>query len=252
MTQKSTRFESVGGPRRPTTPAERGLAFLAEWKPFKDLPPNSHLRRFIPEFLQAGTPERRRELFLRVNTLFKVQGVYKEQGLLREGKNERMAQFEELFKLSAEALGNLVAEGHQRHALSLLQFGFEFGRHPASNRQLILRDFLLILFSQNPMDPALKFCLYPGGVLYTAGGKSHDELVQDFRREGLGSGAPMAGGLMWRKTKFAFTYDLSSTAFGRNSEPGAVKTALLNAVRSTGGDDTRLNVSLEPPRQSAI
>ena len=252
MTQRSTRFGSVGGPRRPVTPAERGLAFLTEWKPFKDLPQNSHLRRYIPEFLSAGTPERRRSLFSRVNTLYQLQRVYEAQEMLRGGQNERAAQFEELFKLSADALGELVDKGSQRHALSLLQYGFEFGRHPASNRQLVLRDFLLVLFGTNPMAPALKFCLYPSGILYTAGGKSHDELVMDFRREGFGSGVPMAGGLLWRKGKYEFSYDLSSTAFGRNADPTAVKTALLNAVRSTGGDDTKLKVTLEAPRQFSV
>ena len=253
MAQSSSRGPATPAPKKkPLTPEARALAFLNGWKPYAELPANSHLRRYIPEFLQSGSEETRRRLFRNVNTLYKLQGVYEEQGLLRPGKTERIAQYEELLKLNAGKLDECLRKGTQRHNLMLLQKGFEFGRHPASSRQLTNRDFLLTLFHTNPMDPALKYCLYPGGILYTSGGKSHDELVIQYKREGLGSGVPMVGGLLWRKGKFEFTFDLSSNAFGRNAEAADVRTALLNAVRSTGGDDTKLNVSLEPPRQRAL
>jgi len=96
----------------------------------------------------------------------------------------------------------------------------------------------------------IKYSAYGGGVLYSGGGKSHDEMARDFVRYGLGGGQPQAGGLLSRTAPLTFVYDVSSTAF-RSGDPNQVREGFLQWLRNTGGDTDKVTITLDSTRTDA-
>lgn len=214
-------------------------AFLAGWRPYAELPQRHPLRRDIPAVLGAGSRSAREARFARANSLYALQCRYRELGVLREPPGERARQFEALLDLSLAALARAIEAGDAREHLRLLQYTFEFGRHPVPAQQTVVRGFLLELLGLEVRAPAMKYSLYPNGVLYTGGGKTHEEMAREFVTAGYGGGLPAGGGLLWRTDTLAYTFDLSSTAFGTPADVATVAKALKRAIRQTGGDEAR-------------
>lgn len=221
---------------------EEVKAFLAGWKPFAGLE-SQLLAGQVLAFLEAASPERRRNVLARANGLFRLHEIYRELGIFRKGRNERAEQFNRLLEEPTEEIAAAIREGRQKEPLGMLQYCFEFGRHEAPPRHEVMRQFLLTVLGLEVGSVPIKYSLFSGGVLYSGGGKTHDEMARDFARYGLG-GAPMAGGQLTRVQPLQFHYDVSSTAY-RSGEPGQVREALLRAVRATGGDEGRITVKLE-------
>lgn len=219
--------------------------FLEGWKPFADLPTNGSLRRDIVLLLETATEERRSAVLARANQLMRLHGLWRELGIFRAGPNERAEQFDRIVKLSVSDLARTLGSPQGKEDLALLQYAFEFGRHAVDSRQHGVRAFLLELFSQPEMSPPIKFSLFPGGVLYTGGGKTHDEMAKQFAEDGFGGGKPIMGGLMVRTGTLAFSYDVSSTAVRAAGQPTQVRDALLRSLRATGADPDRVAIKVE-------
>ncbi|MDH5751656.1 MAG: hypothetical protein OEZ59_04495 [Deltaproteobacteria bacterium] len=233
-------------PALSTPRARKALDFLQRWKPFGELSAESLLRRDIMNFLAAADNAQRKEVFKRASSQFRLYDLYTGLGLYRSGTNERAARYQELLELTAEKLGTLVEESNQKDVLDLIQFGFEFGRYQNKPRTMMLRRFLFDLFSLKAGDPqGMKYSLFPGKLLYSGQGKTHDEMARDFAGLGMGKAFPLAGGTFHRDGTLEFRYNVGSRAFGRNCEPSEVREALVTALRSTGGDAERLTVKLE-------
>jgi hypothetical protein len=206
---------------------------LAGWKPFADLA-GTMLAAQILALLRDGDPELRRAHLASASDLYRLHLRYAELGLLREGRNERAEQFARLLALSTDAFAAAIARGEQKEPLALLQACFEFGRHEAQARNVLMRQFILTLLELDVGALGVKYSLYPGGVLYTTAGKTHDEMAQDLAKLGMG-GAPIAGGTIARTGQAEFHYDMASTAYKATNDPNAVKEPLLRAVRVSGG-----------------
>ena len=234
-----------------STPAQVVESFLAGWKPFAELPRGLALPGQMLAFLNETRPEERRRHFAAASDLYRLHERFRTLGIFREEKNEKADGFETLFALSLADLAAAIEARKQKELLGLLQFCFEFGRHEAPPRQYVLREFISHLFDREIHAPGLKYSLYAGGLLYTGGGKTHDEMAADFARFGLGGGRPVAGGEFVRTDTLAFRYDLGSSAFRAAGDPLAVKEALLKGIRSNGGRDDLVTVELVGARPGA-
>lgn len=224
--------------------------FLMGWKPYAELPGDIMLQAQILAFLAAPEREERRRHLSAASSLFTLHERYRELEIFRSGRNERAERFEELLALDASQLAAAIREKRQKDLLGLIQFCFEFGRHPAQPKQLLMRDFLLTVFAMEVGAVPIKYSAYGGGVLYSGGGKTHDEMARDFVRYGLGGGVPQAGGLFYRPEPLRFVYDVSSTAF-RSGDPGQVREGFLQGLRNTGGDLDKVSISLDTTRMNA-
>jgi hypothetical protein len=218
--------------------------FLENWKPFATLPPNSPLRRDILLLLEATDPETRREVLLRVNPLCKIQRTYQELGILREvgGKAET---FGKLIALSVPDFAKAIAAGEQKAFLTLLLDGFEFDRAAIPPNQAALRQFLSYFWALRVGAPAIKYGAYPNSLLFSAGGKTHEELAREFKDKGFGSGQPVGGGFITRLGPLAFAYDTYSAAVKAGDQRQYVGDSIRRAIRITGGDDTKVQIAYQ-------
>ncbi len=222
-------------------------AFLSGWKPFADLPAGTALRDQILAFLGEVRPEERRRHFASASDLYRLHNRYRELELFREGKNEKAEQFERLFRLSIAEFATAIEENRQKEHLGLLQFSFEFGRHEVAPRHNLMREFIYKLFEMDIAAVGIKYSLFPGGVLYSSAGKSHDEMARDYTRLGMG-GAPMAGGVIARAGMTEFLYDTNSTAYKSTGDPAVVKDSLSQWIRNTGGREHKVRIRLDTTR----
>jgi hypothetical protein len=223
--------------------------FLAGWKPFADMA-GSMLAAQLLALLAERDPEARRRHLASASDLYRLHERYRELELFRAGKKERAGQFERLLALPSEELAAAIARGEQKELLGLLQFCFEFGRHEVQPRQTLMRQFIFSLFELEQGSLGFKYSLYPGGVLYTSAGKTHDEMARDMARLGMG-GAPVAGGTIARTGHAAFVYDMASTAYKATNDPNAVKEPLLHAIRVSGGRDDAVTLNFAAARPGA-
>ncbi|HKI98760.1 MAG TPA: hypothetical protein VKB51_09830 [bacterium] len=223
--------------------------FLQGWKPFAELAGTAQARHILA-LLAADKPEVRQRRLLAACDLYRLLRCYEALGLLREGRNERAEQFERLLSLRTADLAASIARGEQKEPLGLLQYCLEFGRHALPPRHTLMRGFILALFELDAGGVGMKYSLYPGGVLFTAGGKTHEEMVRELARQGLG-GTPLAGGTIARTGRTAFLYDMASTAFRATNDPEAVKAPLLRWIRNTGGQDDKVELYFEAKRTGA-
>lgn len=226
------------------SPEERKIIhrFFSNWRPLKEAA-NPGLTRQILEVLAPVKIAVRQTRFAEANHLYKVHRLYREKGIFREGKNERAEQFGRLFHLPMPKLAKALEQGEAAEYLTLIQFCFEFGRHTLPPKHGVARELVLELFRLTIKGPSMKYSLYPNHVVYTAGGRSHDELARLFVELGLGGGLPRAGGLIVRMADMDFEYDLSSTAFGR-IDPALVRQTLARNIRMTGGDEEKTRFRL--------
>lgn len=223
--------------------------FLQGWKPFAELA-GTTLPAQMLALLGEADPEARRRHLHAASDLFRLHERYRELELFREGKNEKAEQFQRLLALPAEEFAAALARGEQKDYLGLLQFCFEFGRHAVPPRHNLMREFIYKLLDMEVGALGIKYSLYPGGVLYSSAGKSHDEMAQDFARLGMG-GAPIAGGTIARVGPAQFTYDMASTAYKQTSDPAAVSEPLRRWVRNTGGREDKVALRHDDARASA-
>ena len=223
--------------------------FLKGWKPFAELS-GTMLAAQILALLAEGDPEARRRHLASASDLYRLHRRYEELGLLRPGKNERAEQFERLLTEPIAVFAQAIGDGAQKEHLSRLQFCFEFGRHAAPPRVTLMREFIHKLFDLETGALGVKYSLYPGGVLYTSAGKSHDEMAQDLAKLGMG-GAPVAGGAIARSAQLEFVYDMASTAYKATNDPAAVKEPLLRAIRNSGGEEQRVRLRFDTGRATA-
>jgi hypothetical protein len=220
--------------------------FLLGWKPFAELA-GTMLAAQILALLGEPDAEARARHLASASDLYRLHARYRELGLYREGRNERAEQFERLLALRLEDFAAAIAAGEQKEQLALLQACFEFGRNAAPPRNGLMREFIYKLFELETGGLGVKYSLYPGGVLYTTAGKSHDEMAQDLARLGMG-GAPVAGGTIGRTGEAAFAYDMASTAYKATNDPNAVKEPLLRWIRNTGGREDKVQLRFDARR----
>lgn len=224
--------------------------FLKGWKPFTDIPADTLLPAQILAFLAAQDTEERRTHFTAASTLYRLHQCYRDLEIFREGHNEKAERFGDILKLNVAEFAAAIAEQRQKGHLGLLQFCFEFGRHPVQPKHLLMREFLLMAFGLELGVTPVKYSAYGGGVLYSAGGKSHDEMARDFIAYGLGGSPPQAGGLLSRLAPLTFVYDVSSTAY-QSGNPDQVRQGFLQWVRNTGGDAEKITMTLDTTRTDA-
>lgn len=218
------------------------LGFLQNWKPFASLPANEPLRGEIVAFLSADAATRK-VILSRVNGLYKLHQSYRELGILRETESAKIASFEQLIALSTAEFAQAIKNQQQKPFLGMLLEGFEFERAAAAPNQLAARQFLAYLWGMRVGDPAIKYGVYSNGVLYSAGGKTHDELAREFNSKGFGSGMPKGGGFIARKGDLQFLYDTYSQFIKSGDQKQIVGESVKRWIRLSGGDDTKVQLT---------
>lgn len=225
-------------------------SFLEGWKPFAELPADLTLRGQILEFLGESDPMVRKRHFASANGLYRLHNRYRELEMSREDKSGRTEQFELLFTLDLAEFAAAIERKEQKNWLVLLQFCFEFGRYQVPPRHHLMREFIHHMLDQEINAAPIKYSVYGDGVLYSGGGKTHDEMAQDFIKLGMGGGRPVAGGLLSRTGTYEFLYDLSSTTF-RGGDPALVTEGLARWIRGTGGREDKIKIKLDTTRMEA-
>ena len=218
-------------------------AFLENWKPFASIAASSPIRRDIVMLLEATRPEDRQEILQRVNPLYKLQRTYSEMGILREVETGKADTFAKLMSLSVAEFAKAIAGGQQKAFLTLILDGFEFDRAAIAPNQAALRQFLVHFWALRAGAPAIKYGAYPNNLLFSAGGKTHEELAREFKEKGFGSGQPAGGGFIIRLGPLAFAYDTYSAAIKSGDQRQYVGDSIRRAIRITGGDDTKVQIA---------
>jgi len=228
-------------PSDSNAPGKDPLRVLRAWKTFAELPPTAPARRGIEEFLAAAAPEKRRAILARVNPLFGLQRAYQELGILRDDPGERVREFDALLAMGAGEIAAALGAESTASFFGLLQNVFEFGRGAPAPKHVATRLFLAELWELGAGGTPMKYCLFPGGLLYSAHGKTHEETARDFVGHGFGGGVPQSGGLIIRVEKLEFQFDVSSTAFrAAGNQPAAITEAFRRWTHLTGADEDKV------------
>lgn len=194
--------------------------------------------------LGERSPARRSKRLVAISDLYRLHVVYGELGILREGGSEKVDRFAQLLALPLEDVAAAVETGDTQSLLDLLLFCLELGPHRLEPRHTLMRRFLLQVFSLKKHGVAMKYSLYTGDVLYSASGKTHDELARDLARLGM-TGPPLAGGSIVRSEPLTFVFDLGSTAYKATNNPEAVRGPLLHWIRNTGGREEQVRLQYD-------
>jgi len=217
--------------------------FFSGWAPYVQLPANHHVRGDVKLFLAAETPEQRRAALEKANLQFRLQRAQTEAGILRP---DQANGFTEVLALSRQKLAEAIRQGNTQDPLGLLQKAFAFGRFPPVPNQQAATLFLLEFWALHVGGASLKYCTYAKGLPFSAGGKTHEELARVFVASGYGSGNPLGGGQIARRAALDFEYDVTCTVFRGGVRPEEVKAGILRWIRTTGGDDQKVNLKLVP------
>jgi hypothetical protein len=224
---------------------------LAAWKPWAQLPPGSEVRQAVVDFLTATASEGRRAALERGNSLFRLQNTYREFSVLREDAGEKAREFASLLATSNSEIHAALRGSGAATVLALLQQAFEFGRGEIHPKYEAVRICLLELCHLEVGGPSMKFAIYPNGVVFSGGGKTHEEMARLFVAGGYGAGIPQAGGQVFCTGPLTFQFDLSSTAFRANGiQPTHVGAGFLRWIRVTGGDESKVRFIHRPPAGS--
>jgi len=215
-------------------------AFLEKWKPFASLPPGNAVRRSILRLLGTDDAVERANILAKVNDLYSLHRIYEGLGILRDGAGAKGEAFAQLLGISVSEFAAAIRKKEQKAFLALLLEGFEFDRAAAAPNQLAGRQFLTYLWEMRVGDPAIKYSIYPNGVLFSAGGKTHDEMAKEFTQQGFGSGRPIGGGFIRRDGDLTFQYDTHSTFIKTGGSHKIVADSLKRSIRTTGGDTDRV------------
>ncbi len=218
--------------------------FMGNWAPLASLPQGSRRRNGVLRFVAAASQEERSKALESASIPFKLRRHYEALGILRPDRPSD--PFGELLALSREQIAAAIRQGKPQDMLALLQRGFEFGRQPVPPQTEAARTFLLEFWALPPKGPNMKYCIYPNGIPYGGGGKTHEEMARKFVADGLGSGNPVCGGVIYRTDPLAFTFDISSTAFRTSMQPDGVRQAIVRWIRTTGGDEQKVVLNLQP------
>jgi len=214
--------------------------FLLNWMPFAMLSPGSRARTSILRFVAADSQEDRERALRYASVLFKLQEQYTELGILR---TDRPADpFRDLLACSQPQMAIDIRQGDTQELCHLLQRAFEFGRHLVAPQHQAARTFLREFLALQPGGPYMKYCIYPNGIPFSGGGKTHEEMAREFVATGLGGGLPQCGGALYRIAPLRFTFDMSSTAFRTSLRPEGVRQAILRWVRTTGADEQKVTL----------
>lgn len=221
---------------------------LSTWKPWAQLPATSPTRRAVEDFVSAATVEERRLALERGNALFRLQNIYKELGILRADPGEKARDFAALIATPNGELHAALRNGSAPGLLNLLQQVFEFGKGATHPKYEAVRNCLLELWRLEPHGPSMKYSLYPNGIIYSGGGKTHEEMAREFVAHGYGAGVPQAGGQIFRTGTLEFAFDLSSTAFrASGTQPAHIVQAFQRWLRVTGADESKVRFIYRPP-----
>ena len=212
--------------------------FMGSWAPLSTLPQGSRLRNAVLRFVAAASQDERAKALESGSALFKLQRIYEALSILR--LDRASDPFAELLSLSREQLAASIRQGKPQDALARLQRGFEFGRLQVPPQAEAARTFLLELWALAVRGANMKYCIYPNGIPYSGGGKTHEEMARQYVTEGLGSGQPVCGGVIYRIEPLAFTFDISSTAFRNSLQPEGVRQTVARWIRTTGGDEQKV------------
>jgi hypothetical protein len=223
-------------------PIDEVRAFLEKWKPFAALPPNNAVRESILRLLGTEDAAERAKILAKVNDLYCLHRIYKGLGILRDDAGAKGEAFAQLLGISVPEFAAAIRNKEQRAFLTLLLEGFEFDRAVPAPNQLAARRFLGYLWQMRVGDPAIKYSIYPNGVLFSAGGKTHDEMAKEFTERGFGSGLPTGGGFIRRDGDLAFQYDTHSTFAQTGGAETLVADSLQRWIRTTGADPDKVTI----------
>ncbi|MBI4083595.1 MAG: hypothetical protein HY423_13400 [Candidatus Lambdaproteobacteria bacterium] len=215
--------------------------FLATWPPFAELPPGNPSRRGLLRFLAEEDRREREAILVKVNPAYRLAGVYRALGILRNPR--RAEELAEVLQLTATDLAAAIAQGNHVARLRLLMRGFEFGPGAASPRVRAQQTFLVEFWGLPIKGHGMKYSIYPNGVLYAGGGKTHEEMAREFVKAGLGSGTPESGGQIFRAGELVFLYDTRTQSFKGSVRPAAVGEAIRRAIHASGADDQRVTLT---------
>ena len=214
--------------------------FLKQWKPIADLPPGNPVRRGVLRFMATDDSAQRASVLAKTNALYALHEQYREIGIFREDDPPHAADISALLGVTLDEFVQAIDNGKAQHILALIQKGFQFGRFEPDAKHVALRKFLLHLWRLRIGGPGLKYSMYGNGVLYTAGGLSHEEMAREYNQIGFGGDKPLFGGQFYRIEQLDFHFDTGSTTFARHVDPAKVEETVRRWVRLTGGDASRL------------
>lgn len=217
-------------------PFDEVRAFLQKWKPFASLSASDAVRQSILRLLGTEDAGERAKILAKANDLYSLHRIYEGLGILRDGAGAKGEAFAQLLSISVPAFAKAIRNNEQRAFLGLLLEGFEFDRAATAPSQLAARRFLANLWQMRVGDPAIKYSIYPNGVLFSAGGKTHDEMAKEFTQRGFGSGLPIGGGFIRRDGDLAFQYDTHSTFIQTGGAEKLIAESLQRWIRGTGAD----------------
>lgn len=220
---------------------------MGSWAPLSALPQGSRLRNGVLRFVAAASQDERTKALEGASALFKLKRIYETLGIQRADRASD--PFAELLAWSREQIAASIRTGNPQDVLALLQRAFEFGRLQVPPQSEAARTFLLEFWALPARGPNMKYCIYPNGIPYSGGGKTHEEMARKYVADGLGSGQPVCGGVIYRSEPLAFTFDISSTAFRNSLQPDGVRQAIGRWIRTTGGDEQK--VALKPQAAGA-
>ena len=220
--------------------------FLKQWKPIAAMPPGNPVRRGVLRFMATDDIAQRTSILAKTNALFALHEQYREFEIFREDHPPHAADMTALLGLTLGEFAQAISDGKAQHVVALIQKGFQFGRFEPNAKHVALHKFLLHLWHMRIGGPGLKYSMYGNGVLYTAGGLSHEEMAREYNQLGFGGDKPLFGGQLYRRAQLEFHFDPSSTTFARHVQPGKVEESLRRWVRLTGGDAARLALTYLP------
>jgi len=217
------------------------------WKPWAQLPQGSELRKSIEDFLTASSTDSRRTALERGNPLYRLQNVYRDLGILRDDAGEKSRDFASLLATANNEIHAALRGSGSPQLLALLQQAFEFGRGEVHPKYEAVRICLLELMRLEAGGPSMKFAIYPNGIIYSGGGRTHEEMARAFVANGYGAGVPQAGGQIYYTGNLTYQFDLSSTAFrASGTQPAQIGAGFLRWIRVTGGDDSKVRFIYRP------
>lgn len=217
--------------------------FFQNWKPFATLAQDDPLRTMIFQFIEAKSPKDRQDILARTNLLYRLHRIYGELGILRDTENVKVGSFAQLFALVAADFAQAIKNQQQKPFLTMILEGFEFERAAAAPNQLAARQFLDYFWNMRAGDPPIKYGIYPNSLIFSAGGKTHDELAREFTQKGFGSGMPKGGGFIARREKLDFAYDTHSQFVKSGDQRQPALEAMKRWIRLTGGDDSKVKIT---------
>lgn len=220
--------------------------FLKQWKPIAVMAPGNPVRRGVLRFMATDDVSQRETIVAKTNMLYALHRQYRELAIFREDNPPFAEDIAEVFKFSVADFATAIEDNSFKNITAAIQKAFQFGRYEADPKHVAFRKFLTYLWAMPVGGPGLKYSMYSNGVIYSAGGLTHEEMAREYNQMGFGGDKPDFGGQFYRADALSFEFDAGSTTFVKTANPSKVDESVRRWVRVTGGDAGKLQIKYLP------